>query len=205
MGGVSRISSASSLGGVNLVSVLVSYTKCCYTICFGVFALLFQAAIFLCSISLKSHKFCCDWCWSVATLSLKLYQNYCIYETVVYCTEHVCCVIHTVVYCTEHVYCVVHAVSFINLCALANTCHSAIWRITKHSTKILKFCFTQTLHLYHVLLYSDIVQSGSWLPAFQRKLLLPSSQCNCILKVFCGVTIQIATAMEISRVSMYQK
>jgi hypothetical protein len=125
-------------------------------------------------ISLKSHEFCYDWCWSVTTLSLKLYQNYYIYGTVVYCTEHVHYVIHTV--------------KCINLRAPANICHSAIRRITKHSTKIVKFCFTQPLRLHHGLLYSDIMQSaGSWLPGYQRNPLLPSSEYNCILKVLCGV------------------
>jgi hypothetical protein len=136
-----------------------------------------------CSKSLKSHEFCCDWCWSVATPGLKLYQNYYIYETVVYCTEHI--------------YYVIHTVNFINLWALVSIYHSAIRRITKYSTKIFKFCFTQTLHLHHGLLCSDTMQSGSWLPGFQRNPLLPSLQYNCILKVYCGVTIQTATAMEI--------
>jgi hypothetical protein len=102
-------------------------------------------------------------------------------------------------------YYVTHSVNVINLWALADICQSAIQRITKYGTKIFLFCFTQTLRLYHGLLYSDIMQSGSWLPGFQRHPLLPSSQYNCILKVFCGVTIQIATAMEISRVFIYQQ
>jgi hypothetical protein len=151
-------------------------------------------------MNLKSHKFCCDWCWSVTTLSLRLYQNYYIYKTcLLYRTRALCDA-----YCELHY--VIHTVNCLNLWALADICHCAMRRITKYSTKICKFCFTQTLHLHHGLLYSDIMQSaGSWLPGFQRNPLLPSSQYNCILKVFYGVTTQITTAMEISRVFIYQQ